>query len=628
MKKTIKNRLRMLGCMVLSASFILSACKSSETTKKKKTKKTTEKTESTDEPIDPTDDPTDPTDPTVPSNKKYTGDDAGVRLHELDEEIFKRGYTDIISVFYDLENPETYGIEWPEVGIEPWSPDDEAEDEEFVLYVLETLDEIDINSLELEDKVLYETMVRDYTLSSETFGMDYYTGAFNSLTGINTELPMMLATMIFDDQEDVEHYLLMLADVAGYLDSLFQYEQKRAELGRTLPDDCLKKTIESVNVVHKDHEGSFMYTTFEDRVNALDLDDTTKQQLIAKNKEILDTSFYPGYEALEENLKTLLGTATTSGKICEMDGGKEYYEKYFQYRSGTNLTIAEAKAELEQAMMDDFTEISQIYANLTKKQAAEVDKDHDYTTGSFESDIEFCIEAIKTDFPDIGNVYYTVYHAPEELGDNLSPAAYISTPIDDVNKNMLMINDYSDGVGGMLPTVAHEAFPGHLYETVYHMLHMNNFYQKSGTTAYKEGWSTYSENYIMKLSDYDYDVYRVNYVWLDHLLNYVVPAYIDICVHYDGMSKDQVAEYFDDVFGAGMGDAIVEAFYDRTIEIPGYVLPYCFGNLNCCRIINGAAEKYGSDYTMSEIHAAYLDMGPSSFEILEKYMPLYVEKQH
>ena len=536
---------------------------------------------------------------------------------------------DIISVFYELENPETYGIEWPEKGIEPWSPDDEEEGYKRCCEVMDVLDRIEFDDLSLEDQVLYKTMKRDYQLSIDMYGMNYYTSSINSLTGINVELPVMLATMIFDDESDVEHYLKMLADVEGYIDSLIQYEQKRAELGRSYPDDILDAVLDSVKAVYENHEGNYMYTTFEERINELnDIDSARKQELIDLNKEILDTSFFPVYERLATCVEGLHGTAKTSGKICEMEGGKEFYEKYFQYRSGTNLTIAEAKEVLEQAMIDDITEMQRIYAGLSASQQRDVDLDHEYTNGSFELDIEFCMSAIKNDFPDIGNVGYVVYHAPEEMSDFLSPASYMSTPIDDVNKNILMINDYSDGIGDMLNTVGHEAFPGHLYETVYHILNMDNFYQKGGTTAYKEGWSTYSEDYIMKLSNYDYDVYRVNYLYLDVILNYIVPAYIDICVHYDGWGKKEIADYYDNIFGAGMGNAIASAFYDQTIEIPFYSTPYTFGNYYCCKIINDAVEKYGDQYSMSEIHAAYLDMGPSYFELLEEYMPIYVERQH
>ncbi len=628
--------LKVLGCIILSSSLFLSACRpAKETSAKKMTRRTTEDTtETTEEPTDT--DPTQSQDPSatpIPSNKKYTGEEAAKKLHELDEEIFKNGKTDIISMVFDIEDPTKFGMTWPDVGIEPWSPDDDQKGQESIQQVLTTLNDIDFGSLELEDQILYDTLMHDYTLANEMNGMDYYTSSMNSLTGENMELPIIFATLGFDDQADVERYLKMLADVKPYFESLFEYEKKVAEAGNSRPDAILDKLLESLEAVYKDHEGNYMYTTFEDRVNAMDLDDAVKKDLIAKNKEILDTSFFPAYEELKKNMETLRGTAKTSGKICEMQGGKAFYEKYFQLRSGTSLTIDEAKKFL----LDDINaKYSDFYAKLFKLNQQQNDELMKHmsqdpsvaiTTGSFESDVEFCKDAIKSDFPDIGDVKYTIYHIPKELSKNLSPAAYMSTPVDDINKNVLMLNDHSTGLGDMLTTVAHEAFPGHLFEAVYHMQHLNNFYQKGGTTAYKEGWSTYSEDYIMNLTTgYDLQVYECFDLYIA-LLNYQMQAYLDICVHYDGWGRDEVVNFANQYF-PGAGEELADAFYDRIVEIPCYVTPYCFGNMCCSKIINDAMAQYGSQYSKKEIHAAYLDMGPSSFDLLEKYMPLFVEKQH
>ena len=636
MNKKIRNVLKVLGCIILSSSLFLSACRpAKETSAKKMTRRTTEDTtETTEEPTDT--DPTQSQDPSatpIPSNKKYSGEEAAKKLHELDEEIFKNGKTDIISMVFDIEDPSKFGMNWPDVGIEPWSPDDDQKGQESIQQVLTTLNEIDFGSLELEDQILYDTLMHDYTLANEMNGMDYYTSSMNSLTGENMELPIIFATLGFDDQADVERYLKMLADVKPYFESLFEYEKKVAEAGNSRPDAILDKLLESLEAVYKDHEGNYMYTTFEDRVNAMDLDDAVKKDLIAKNKEILDTSFFPAYEELKKNMETLRGTAKTSGKICEMQGGKAFYEKYFQLRSGTSLTIDEAKKFL----LDDINaKYSDFYAKLFKLNQQQNDELMKHmsqdpsvaiTTGSFESDVEFCKDAIKSDFPDIGDVKYTIYHIPKELSKNLSPAAYMSTPVDDINKNVLMLNDHSTGLGDMLTTVAHEAFPGHLFEAVYHMQHLNNFYQKGGTTAYKEGWSTYSEDYIMNLTTgYDLQVYECFDLYIA-LLNYQMQAYLDICVHYDGWGRDEVVNFANQYF-PGAGEELADAFYDRIVEIPCYVTPYCFGNMCCSKIINDAMAQYGSQYSKKEIHAAYLDMGPSSFDLLEKYMPLFVEKQH
>ena len=639
MKKSIKRILRTLGSAAIILSILLScACSTKETTKKKKKtskKTTTEETEETDEPTDaPTDstdptDPTDTTDPTTPVAKKYTGAEASKRLHELDEEIFTRRCSgDILSMIFSLENPESVGMSWPETGIECWSEEDIQESEEFCEYILTSLDAIDEPALELEDEILWKSLKRDYQLSVDMEGMDYYTSSINDLTGENVNIPILFATMVFDSKEDVERYLICLNDVKPYFESLFEYEKKRAELGFSLPDDILQKIVESLEAVYKDHDGNYMYTTFEERIAELNLDDATAQDFIKRNKEILDTSFFPAYEELAANMKTLFGTAKTSGKLCEMEGGKEFYEKYLQSRSGTNLSVEECMELLKTMIYEYYMEAEAIMNNMTPEQQKQVGIPQEYTTGSFESDLEYCKEVFQADFPDLGEIPCRVYHIPESLKDNFSPAAYMSCPKDDPSNNLLMVNDLGGGNEDMLSTVAHEALPGHMYETVYHAKKMHSYYAMGGSTAYKEGWSTYSEDYIMRFTNYDLDVYRVNYLFLTRILNYAMQAYMDIGIHYYGWDKQQAKDELTALYNASFASSIVDFAYDRVLEIPCYVTPYCFGNYYCPKIINDAVAQYGDEYSMSEIHAAYLDMGPSNFQILQEYMPKFVEKQH
>ena len=639
MKKSIKRILRTLGSAAIILSILLScACSTKETTKKKKKtskKTTTEETEETDEPTDaPTDstdptDPTDTTDPTTPVAKKYTGAEASKRLHELDEEIFTRRCSgDILSMIFSLENPESVGMSWPETGIECWSEEDIQESEEFCEYILTSLDEIDETALELEDEILWKSLKRDYQLSVDMEGMDYYTSSINDLTGENVNIPILFATMVFDSKEDVERYLICLNDVKPYFESLFEYEKKRAELGFSLPDVILQKIVESLEAVYKDHDGNYMYTTFEERIAELNLDDATAQDFIKRNKEILDTSFFPAYEELAANMKTLFGTAKTSGKLCEMEGGKEFYEKYLQSRSGTNLSVEECMELLETMIYEYYMEAEAIMNKMTPEQQKQVGIPQEYTTGSFESDLEYCKEVFQADFPDLGEIPCRVYHIPESLKDNFSPAAYMSCPKDDPSNNLLMVNDLGGGNEDMLSTVAHEALPGHMYETVYHAKKMHSYYAMGGSTAYKEGWSTYSEDYIMRFTNYDLDVYRVNYLFLTRILNYAMQAYMDIGIHYYGWDKQQAKDELTALYNASFASSIVDFAYDRVLEIPCYVTPYCFGNYYCPKIINDAVAQYGDEYSMSEIHAAYLDMGPSNFQILQEYMPKFVEKQH
>ena len=635
MNKKVSKMLRTLGCVVLSTAIILScACtkETEETKKKKKTKKTTEDTEdtTTEEPsdTDPSDTEPSDTDPTEPD----IDPEAATKLHDLDYEILMHGMDSIYEIDSTFEHPEDFGLDWPDKGFDIWSPDDDAESYEFAKYVLDELSQIDYNSLELEDKILYETIETDYQYVVDMYGKDYYLSSVNDLTGLNTELPILFATQSVDSEEEAERYLIMLNDTYALYESMMAYEKERTARGNAYTDDILDNIIASCEAVYKDHDGNYMYTTFEEKVNALDIDDARKQELIDKNKEILDTSFFPAYEMMAETLESFKGTAQTSGRLCEMDGGKEYYEKYFQRRSGTSMTCDEAAKFLDDQIQTAIIEYSMIYSSLDQDQADLLNDyangDVDITTGSFESDLEACMDAIKDDFPTLPYHEQTVYHIPESLADFFSPAAYMPSHLDDPTENILMINDYGEGLGDMLTTVAHEAYPGHLFETVYHLAYMDNYYLKSGSTAYKEGWSTYSELYIMKLMpDYDYDVYHAFYILMVQVLNYYLQARMDIGIHYEGWTYDDCVKYVSGIFGNAASE-VVDLFYDRILEIPCYVTPYCFGNILCSQIINDAIAQYGNNYSLAEIHAAYLDMGCTNFDILAKYMDEFVEKQH
>ena len=80
-------------------------------------------------------------------------------------------------------------------------------------------------------------------------------------------------------------------------------------------------------------------------------------------------------------------------------------------------------------------------------------------------------------FPEIPDaeksaVDYEIRYVPEYLESVLSPAFYLTSPIDDPSRNTIYINNgYSDSTEDLYTTLAHEGFPGHLYQTAYHRVH-------------------------------------------------------------------------------------------------------------------------------------------------------------
>ena len=104
-------------------------------------------------------------------------------------------------------------------------------------------------------------------------------------------------------------------------------------------------------------------------------------------------------------------------------------------------------------------------------------------------------ETIKKDFPEAPDANFTVKYVDEALEDYLSPAFYLTSPIDDYKENSIYINEGSHYEKMKLfTTLAHEGFPGHLYQNVFaNTSGLPSVRQLLNYSGYTEGWATYVE---------------------------------------------------------------------------------------------------------------------------------------
>lgn len=104
-------------------------------------------------------------------------------------------------------------------------------------------------------------------------------------------------------------------------------------------------------------------------------------------------------------------------------------------------------------------------------------------------------QKIKKDFPKAAKTEITIKYVDKEMEEYLSPAFYMIPAIDDTKNNTIYLNR------GHLPddlslytTLAHEGYPGHLYQTTYFAARkpdpIRTIFSFGG---YTEGWATYCE---------------------------------------------------------------------------------------------------------------------------------------
>ena len=550
---------------------------------------------------------------------------ASDELDKLDFDMFADYVTsDTVSLHFAVADPKALNLTAPEPTLGEVSEEyNNAEIDQYEEY-LTALKKIDYGKLDQQDQVTYDVL--EYDLEEAIAYQDYYyySSPFNSITGVQSELPLVLSEYTFDTKQDIDDYLLLLKDLNRYYGDLMEFEKTRADKGLGASDDNIQKIIDSCNSFLEDKDNHFMISSFEERLDTVSgLTDAEKKDYVKQNQKMMDDYVFPAYQLLIDGFTDLLGSGAHEGGICNVSGGKEYYSLLLKSKTSTDLTVKQATKMIEDAIDDRIDLLMNANFDSDFEEAYNT---YNFSEGTIEQNLAYCKDAIKTDFPAIMDHDVTLKEVPSQLEDFFSPAAYLSCRIDDPTQNLILTNaaalaDYQN----VLETIAHEGYPGHLYEAVYHAGNIKSYYQRSSSfIGYSEGWAEYAAGYIMETSKYDQDL--VSYVSAENeVFNLLFPARIDIGVNYQGWTSDDVANFLSQ-YNINMQD-YSDYCYDMAIEIPCYYMPYCVGHLITSDILNNAEDKLGKSASLEEIHKAYLDIGPAPFSIIEKYMDSYIENQ-
>jgi uncharacterized protein (DUF885 family) len=156
----------------------------------------------------------------------------------------------------------------------------------------------------------------------------------------------------------------------------------------------------------------------------------------------------------------------------------------------------------------------------------------------FESTLDELSSLMLDYFPEGPELTYTVKTVHPSMSDSLSPAFYLVPAIDNYNSNVIYINGTTD-----IQTLAHEGFPGHMYQTTYFAsLNPDPLRLVMDVTGYSEGWATYVELLSYHLSGLDENLASA----LEANLSYTLGLYclIDIGIHYEGWSRKTPQTFF------------------------------------------------------------------------------------
>ena len=547
------------------------------------------------------------------------------KFDEFCDEMFKEGLSEsILDTHFRLVHPENYDIKDVPVTLGEYGVDETAWDE--VDETLEGLREFSYDELTPQQQIMYDIIEYDYELLYDAKGMEYYGESLGSTIGVQAQLPVTLVEYTFRERQDIEDYFVLLQDVKRYYEDILAYEKKKSEKGLFMSDTMADGIIEQCKSFIKNPDENFMITTFENRLDKVEgLTAKEKAEYQKTNEKLVKEDIVGAYETLIAGLEQLKGTGKNEGGLCGLPKGREYYQYLMTQSTGSSRTVEEMKDLLRDIIVSASNEV-QLVKVKDPKAFEKFDAYRPSMTDPTEilNDLK---EKIKEDFPSLPDTVFTIKKVDKAMQEHLSPAFYFSPPLDDWKNNVIYINEGSSNMGNeFYSTLAHEGYPGHLFQTVYSQscglpLLRNLFYFK----GFSEGWATYVEiDYAYGYSDRSAPVAKL--AAANRKLTLATYGLMDIGVNYEGWGKEELKEFIKQAWGSD-SDEFVDAVYAQMIEQPANTLSYIGGYGEFETLKELAQDMLGKDFVLKEFHEFLMEMGEAPFALVKKYMMIWAAER-
>lgn len=532
---------------------------------------------------------------------------------------------DALSTNYTLCHPEKYQVvnENPSLGtvsVEGLKAN-LAEDEN----LLHSLQKYKKEELSLSEQILYQNLELSLRHSMQKNHFIYHHQYLSPTTGVQAQLPVLLCEFHIDEKKDFDTYFAILKSIPLYFNSILAYEGEKTNRRMANCSSSLSRIIlQCRNFIEKPKE-NILLTNFEERLKEITfLTNAEKKELSETNRQIVTGCVLPAYEELITGLEKLLSLSRPNGGLCELKNGKAYYTYLFRSSVGTTRSIPETKKMVTKALTDSRNAL----INMAKKKPELFSRSSllSATTNTPKEILSSLESMISKDFPSTKKTNYTVRYVPKSLQEFLSPAFYLTPPLDNSTDNVIYINGSTKYENSNLfPTLAHEGFPGHLYQSVYLYEHLASPLQSTlNFGGYTEGWATYAEIYSYRYTSLEQDI--VTILQNNTIASLCLYTLCDIGIHYEGWDLEKTGQFLEKYGISDVTDVLT--VYQNLIDEPASYPKYCMGYLEIMELRKKAKKLLGKKYTDKAFHTCLLSMGPSWFDVLDTYMETWFQENN
>ena len=568
-----------------------------------------------------------PSEPT-PEATATPDPDLGSEFQALDLEIFRWYATQDGYSFHQLiSNPEDFGIDRASVNMTlgEFTEESSAQYALEAAGYLERLAQIPRARLTADEQLSYDILAQYLENIIEEADYEYYYEPLTEYNGLHASLPLSFALFKIESVQDANDYLMLLADVPRYLGQVLSYERRRAELGMFMTETALNAILKGCKSIIDSRNNSFLYATFDaaiDEISALDEEQASVLKL--RNAELIKNDFIGAYRTLYDGLDALRGKCRAEeGVYKQGEKALAYFEMQFRREADNELTIEESLELLQDEMQYMLTRYYEIYEENPRALSAVKGK---LTSGNTDTDLALLRQITNSILPALPEHTLQISDVPEELESLMSPAAYVIPSLDDWNHNEVLINPASESITPLF-TLAHETYPGHLYQYAYQrgLSRLGVMQRALHYGAYAEGWSQTGEYlFVQNQTQYDKDYCYLNF-YNNIIVDTLVPSIVSIWVNYQGYSKEAIVPKLDSIFGA-RSESTAEVYYQLVVNQPYYTVCYGMGIAQMMHMLRDAENDLGDAFDQKAFLTAYLDLGPGYYNILKERMDVWVDE--
>ena len=528
---------------------------------------------------------------------------------------------------YTLSNPEAYGVKNVPKGLGRYTEESFLSDFSYYENILHRLDAIDPRDLPEEDAFTYSIIDKTFSSYDNYQKYIFYEEPLSPVSGISTRLPVLLSEYHFYDEEDVQSYFELLESIPAYFSDIISFEQKKKELGLFMSAEMCSDVITACTDFINGNNNYLLETFNEKLASVPEITAETAAAYSGENEQYINEYLIPSYEKMISSLNELGKDASPTYGLLALPDGKEYYSRLLYQSTCSDKSPKQCFELLEKTLSGCRSSI--LKAVIKDPDLSDRLEDLPAPFSSAEDIMKHLTGCISPSFPvtDKSLCSYSIKYVHPSLEKSLSPAMYITPPIDTASTDSIYINNAYTDDDSMFTTLAHEGYPGHMYQTRFFMSTnphplrlMLNF------SGYCEGWATYAEIYSYNYCGYDKNVTSI--LQNEKLSLLCLYALADIGVHYYGWELEDTVSLLSDN-GIDDVDAAKNVYLAVAAE-PALYPKYVVSCIELLNMYKQAESKLGDNFNEQDFHNFILSTGPAWFSLIEKEFRTWIntEKSH